>query len=108
MKPKNRDYKFATARHPLSGIMAFIMGLFSLVSCPVVLRMAYYGKDDVPVWMGEAGIFALILAFCGFIMALWSLREEDIIRFFPRLGIFSSVTAFLAWGFVFVIGYCYS
>lgn len=93
-----RGYIFTDKKNPRNGIMSAILGVIAVVSICIAIDLTYRNKGQALIQYGAAVFLALIYSIVGLILGIRSLREPDIFRLFPILGIIFNVIAILADG----------
>lgn len=99
-----RKYKFTEKTHSKRALLSVIaaaasIGIFALT---IIYTMATSGGENI--YLGAAGIFALLVAIVSFVLAFNALREEDSFRVLPMSAIVLAVIACLLWIATYGIG----
>lgn len=85
-RKRKRRIRFTDRSHPLMGIVSMLMGIFSV--CVMItlcfVSSAYSGKAGA--YIGVLGIFDVLIAIVGFVLAVRCYPKEDIYRITPALG----------------------
>lgn len=103
----SKDRKFTNKIHSLRGIFSAVLGLISIVSLVLSVVICFRKIMIPPERIGSAGFIGLMFSVIGFVLSLISLKEHDIYRFFPVLGLILSVLGFLGWSNVAFLGLGY-
>lgn len=103
----SKDRKFTNKVHPLRGIFSTVLGFISLVSLMLSVALCFKNILIPHERLGAAGFIGLIFSIAGFVLSVLSLKEPDIYRFFPVLGMVLSVLGFLGWSNVAFLGLGY-
>jgi hypothetical protein len=93
-----RGYIFTDKKNPRNGIMSAILGVIAVASICIAIDLTYRNKGQALIQYGAAVFLALIYSIVGLILGIRSLREPDIFRLFPILGIIFNAIAILADG----------
>jgi hypothetical protein len=99
-----RGYIFTDKKNPRNGIMSTILGIIAVVSICIAVDLAYRNKGQALAQYGAAVLLAVIYSVIGLILGIRSLREPDIFRLFPILGIVFNAIAILAGGAILYLG----
>ena len=86
-------YIFTDKKNPKWGIMASMLGLIATISLCLVIHLTYLNGGTAPMQYG------LVV-----ILAIRSLTEKDIFRFFPICGIVLNALAILGGGVILYFG----
>ncbi len=73
--------------------MATILGIISNGSLGIVIYLSYLSGGNVPVSYGLTGLLAVIFSLVGLIMGVLTVREKDMFKLFPVLGILLNLIA---------------
>lgn len=79
-------YKFTEKKQSVRGITAFLL---ALVSIGIFVAAAFYScgkKGNASMYLGSAGVAAMLLGIVAFVLAMFSLREENSFKLFPCLA----------------------
>ena len=105
MRRKKRNvYKFAHKKHSKLGKVSFALALLSLLSEIGMIMLSIQKEGNANVYVGSAGLLALILTAMSFIMGLCSFKGEDY-KLFSVLGSVSSGIMLAGWVAVYVLGF---
>ena len=104
MKIKRRSYKFTDKRHPILGILSFIIAVIVIIMSLVLCFEAADLNGKAPISYGVAGVIGLLMAIIGFIIGIQSMKQKDIFLRFPILGVFLNGVMILGLFIVYIIG----
>ena len=104
MRRKNR-YKFTKKKHSKRGMLACALAAASIFALIYMIAVSFLQDGNGNVYLGSAGVLALIVAAASFVEAIRSLREEDTFRAIPAASMALSVLAAGAWIFVYALGF---
>lgn len=105
MARRRNHFKFTQKKHSKKGILALGIALVMLMIYAAILIYSYQSREELSVYFGSVGIFALLGAGTALVLALQSLGEENSFHFFPRLAAFVSFLAFMGWGGTYLLGF---
>lgn len=97
-------YIFTDKKNPKWGIMASMLGLIATISLCLVIHLTYLNGGTAPMQYGMVVILAIAYAIAGMVLAIRSLTEKDIFRFFPICGIVLNALAILGGGVILYFG----
>lgn len=80
--------------------MGTILGLISNASLGIVIYLSYRRGGNVPLSYGLTGLLAMIFSMIGLILGVLTIREKDMFRLFPALGILLNLAALGILGFL--------
>jgi hypothetical protein len=99
-----KKYIFTDKTNPRNGIMSFILGMIAVVSICISIHLTYRNNGQALVQYGAAVLLAFIYSLIGIILGIRSLKEPDIFRLFPILGIIFNAIAIIAAGAILYFG----
>ena len=102
---RRRNYKFTEKTQSKRGIGALLLALLSVGVFIGVLVVSYQNRGAGSVYLGSAGVAAMLLAIVAFGLAVRSLGEENSYRLFPYLSTMVSFLITGAWVALYVIGF---
>lgn len=97
-------YIFTDKKNPKWGIMASMLGLIATISLCLAIHFTYLNGGTAPMQYGMVVILAIAYAIAGMVLAIRSLTEKDIFRFFPICGIVFNALAILGGGVILYFG----
>lgn len=97
-------YKFTNKKHPLKGSMAFILGVISLASMVLAIYLTFMAHGTAPKQYGTVVLISIIFSITGLVMAIMSLFEQEIYRFFPIGGVVLNSISIILAGFILYLG----
>ncbi len=104
-KYRRRNYKFTEKVQSKRGITALVLALFSLVIFVVVVVKSSGSGGNGSMYLGSAGVAAMLLSAVAVVLAVRSLFEEESFKIFPYLSTVLSVLAAGTWGCLYVSGF---
>ncbi len=103
-RKKKNNYKFADKKHSKLGKASVGLAVLSFLSAIAMIVLSIQDKGNSSVYMGSAGVLALILTAASFLLGLSSLRGEDY-KLFSVLGSVCSGIMLAGWVAVYVLGF---
>ena len=97
-------YIFTDKKNPKWGIMSSMLGLIATTSLCLAIHFTYLNGGTAPMQYGLVVILAIAYAIAGMVLAIRSLTEKDIFRFFPICGIVLNALAILGGGVILYFG----
>ena len=73
--------------------MATILGVISNASLGIVIYLSYLSGGNAPISYGLTGLLAMLFSMVGLILGVLTVREKDIFKLFPVLGILLNLIA---------------
>lgn len=104
MKKRNR-YKFTEKKHSRRGMLACVLAAASIFALVYLVSESFLQGGNGSVYLGSAGILALVVAVVSFVQAVKSLREEDTFRGIPVASMALSLVAAGAWIALYTVGF---
>jgi hypothetical protein len=99
-----RGYIFTDKTNPRNGIMSSILGVIAVASICLAVELTYRNNGQALMQYGAAVLLAIIYSIIGFVLGVRSLKEPDIFRLFPILGIIFNTLALIAGGAILYFG----
>jgi hypothetical protein len=99
-----RGYIFTDKKNPRNGILSTILGIIAVASICIAIDLTYKNDGQALIQYGAAVLLAVIYSIIGLILGIRSLKEPDIFRLFPILGIIFNTIAILAGGAILYLG----
>ncbi|MCI7060627.1 MAG: DUF6142 family protein [Lachnospiraceae bacterium] len=91
MNPKKRRKKeglhLTDKKHPKQGIWSTVLGIVSVVFFLVLCFMSGETGGKAGVWIGILGVLCAVISIWGFVLAMLSLKMDNIRQLFPSLGV---------------------
>lgn len=103
-RKRRKNYKFADKKHSKLGKVSFGLALLSFLAGIGMIVLSVNDKGNSSVYVGSAGVLALILTAASFLLGLSSLRGEDY-KLFSVLGSVCSGIMLAGWVAVYVLGF---
>ncbi len=105
MKRKRRNsYKFADKKHSKRGKISLWLAVLSLFAGIGMVVFSIQNAGNANVYIGSAGLLALLLTVVSFMIGITSLKEESY-KLFPVLGSVCSGLMLAGWITVYVLGF---
>lgn len=101
---KNR-YKFTKRKRSKRGMLACVLAAASIFALVYLVFQAFAQDGNGSVYLGSAGVLALIVAVIAFVEAVKSLKEEDTFRGFPVASMVLSLLAAGSWVALYAVGF---
>lgn len=81
-----QSLRLTDKRHPVSGIVAMILGIISVILFIVICFISSQSHGKAGILAGLAGIFCFILSIAGFVLSWLTLHQENIRPLFPTIA----------------------
>lgn len=101
---RKKNYIFTNKKHSDKAIMSTILGVISLVSIGIVTYLSYRGGGVMHGGYGVTGVLATIYSLIGLILGIVTIRDKDIYRIFPILGMIFNFAALAGISFLLYLG----
>ena len=101
---RRNSYKFADKKHSKRGKISLSLAVLSLMAAIGMVTLSIQNAGNASVYIGSAGLLALMLTVVSFVMGLSSLLEESY-KLFPVLGSICSGVMLAGWVAVHVLGF---
>lgn len=101
---RKKNYIFMNKKHSDKAIMSTILGVISLVSIGIVTYLSYRGGGVMHGGYGVTGVLATIYSLIGLILGIVTIRDKDIYRIFPILGMIFNFAALAGISFLLYLG----
>lgn len=105
---RRKNYKFTEKTQSKRAITALGLGGVSLLILTVVVLNSFEQKGNGSMYLGSAGVTALLLAISAFVLAVKSLFEKEKYKLFPYLATFVSFIAAGIWISLYVAGFLFA
>jgi hypothetical protein len=100
-----RSYKFTEKTHSKRGAAALMLALLSLVVFVFVVMDSFYSRGSGSMYLGSAGVAAMLLSIVALVEACKSLGDENSYKVFPLAGLFFSILAVGVWIALYAAGF---
>lgn len=104
MKRRNH-YKFTEKKHSKRGVLACCLAVASIFALLYSVYRSFGERGNGSVYLGSAGLLALVVAIVAFFQAVKSLKEEDTFRNVPVCSMVLSTIASGTWIALYVVGF---
>ncbi|MBO5373778.1 MAG: hypothetical protein J6A75_13815 [Lachnospiraceae bacterium] len=104
---RKNHYKFTGKKHSKKGMLSCALTAASIFAFIYVLYNSFSKQGNGSVYLGSAGILALVVAIIGFVQAVKSIKEEDTFRGIPILAVLLSFLTMGAWIAVYAAGFIF-
>jgi hypothetical protein len=84
--------------------MSTILGIIAVTAICIAIELAYNNGGIALIQYGAAVLLAVIYSAIGLILGIRSLKEQDIFKLFPIVGIVFNTIALLAGGGILYLG----
>ena len=99
-----RGYKFTEKTQSKRGMAALALAVISIGVLVAVIMNSFWNQGKGSMYLGSAGVAAMLLGVVAFVTALGSLREENSFKLFPYLSTLVSFLAVGVWIALYVVG----
>lgn len=104
MRRKVKNVKFTDKRSSKPGIASLVISVFSLIWLVYALIRTFLAGDAVGNMLGGVGMLALVMQIVAAVLAVRSLREEDVFRSVPKAAAIAAFVLLLLWTAVYGLG----
>lgn len=87
MGKKKNSYKYLGKSHPIKGVISTVIGVIAFLIAVISIYISSTAAGRGGILIGLGGVFALCITVCGFVFAIQSFKEKDIINIFPIIGL---------------------
>lgn len=101
---RRKNYIFTNKKHSEKAVMSAALGGLCIFSLIAVTFLSYKKGGEVPNGYGFTGLFVLIFSLIGLLLGVITVREKDMFKLFPILGIVLNTIALLGIGFMVYVG----
>ena len=101
---RKKYFRFTEKKHSKKGIVAFAFAAVLLVVYFLFLLLADHSNGNLSMYIGSAGVLAMLLSLADVIAAIGCMRDENVFPLFPRMALISSISVSLIWIGTFVLG----
>lgn len=101
---KSKNYIFTSKSQSEKGVMSTITGLISMTSFIIANVIAFGERGEASMRLGAVGMLSFLLSIASLVLAVMSLKEEEVFPLFPRLGLALAVLSLIAWGYILYVG----
>lgn len=99
-----RSYKFTDKKHTKQGMLSSALGMAALILLALGVYLSYQMSGNAGSYTGLLGLFSMLFAAVGFVLALKGFQEEDAYYLFSQIGVVLNGLLFVVWVLIFIIG----
>lgn len=99
MRAEKNTIKFRSRKQSVKGITALVIAVCMILATAVLIAVSAGAGGDTGLLTGVLALLIMAIAAAGFVLALKSLYERDVLSFLP-------ITALLLNGFVVIFYLC--
>lgn len=99
MRAEKNTIKFRSRKQSVKGIAALVIAVCMILATAVLIAVSAGAGGDTGLLTGVLALLIMAIAAAGFVLALKSLYERDVLSFLP-------ITALLLNGFVVIFYLC--
>lgn len=101
---KKKSFMFTSKHQSENGIISMTIGLISFISMISCILIAYAGRGEAGKNLGGVGMFAALGDILGIIAGALSLRERDVFKWIPRIGMWLNIVVLILWALLIILG----
>jgi hypothetical protein len=101
---KKDGLRLTDKKHPIQGIWSAILGFLSVILFLVLCVMSGAAGGASGIEIGFLGFLCAAVSVFGFVLAMLSLRLENIRQFFPSVGVVTNGLMILLYLLVYIVG----
>lgn len=105
IKRHRNGYKFTDKTQSKRGILAFVLAAVSIAIFVLVIAISFQNRGNGTMYLGSAGVCSMLLSLISFVLAVFSLGEENSYKFFPYGATILSFLAVGIWVALYVVGF---
>lgn len=98
------NYKFTEKTHSVSGMIAIILAILSLIACGFMVWYSFSHRGNAGIYIGSAGIFGFLVAVIAFFTSIHSIREPEKFRVIPYTAMGFSIVSVAVWVAIYLGG----
>lgn len=91
-------------KHPKQGIWSTVLGILSLVLFLVLCFLSGEAGGKAGAWIGILGVLCAAINIWGFVLAMLSLKLDNIRQLFPSLGVVINGLMILMYLVIYILG----
>lgn len=99
------SYKFTAKTHSKRGLLAFVMACGSIVVLVAVIAVSFRSGGNGSMYLGSAGVSAMLLGLAALVLALLSLGEENSYKIFPGMAVAAALLSVAVWAALYIAGF---
>lgn len=85
-KARSGKYKFSDKRHPVSGIVSFVMGIAAFFLALTGIILSEKAKGQGTLMVGVLGTVSMAVSAIGFVLGFSAFKQKEIHYRFPVMG----------------------
>lgn len=94
---RNRSVKFTGKKFSKKGLVAVIAGIAAIAAMIVVTNLSFQARGQADVYIGSIGLASMACAIFSMIIAIIGLREEDVYKALPGVGLGIGILSTAGW-----------
>lgn len=103
-RKKKNSFRFAGKKHSRRGKISLTLACLSVLTGIGMVALSIQSRGNASVYIGSAGMFALLMSAVSLIIGITSLKEESY-KLFPVLGSVCSGLTLAGWVVIYVFGF---
>ena len=103
-RKRREKAKFSGRTHSKRGIVSFVLGIMSIIAFLSLINYTFILKGQGSKYIGSIGIFVFMMTIVGLILGIKGLREEDVYKMAPLIGLILNIISILILMAVFAYG----
>ena len=103
-RKKKSSFKFAGKKHSKRGKISLTLACLSVLIGVGMVALSVQGRGNASVYVGSAGLFALLMSAVSLVIGITSLKEESY-KLFPVLGSVCSGLTLAGWVTIYALGF---
>lgn len=100
---KEKKMSFSSKEVPKEGVIAILMGIFSLLLFVILVIYSTYKRGEADIFAGAVGLIAFFTSLVGFGISLRTMKRDNIVIKFPVYGVLVNTISL----FIYLILYFY-
>ena len=105
MTGKRKHYKFTKRKKSVRGSLALILAVGAILILAVTVMESFHKGGNGSVYLGSAGVLALLISVCALILAILAVKEEDTFKTVPYISLVCSVLITGVWAAIYAAGF---
>lgn len=92
---KRKTYKFTDKKQSVKGIVSTVFFVIAVAMVVFAVYISFENKGNATVEIGALGMQALLVSVTGFIIGIYSFKEDSIFLRFPWIGTVGNAVVWL-------------